>query len=202
MPEFPHTDPISNLYKLLKEKSFFTGDFTLASGKKSNYYIDCRLTTLDPEGACLVGAAIRKTIIDKCEELDTKVQSIGGLTLGADPIALSASMASYQAEDSKILKPFVVRKAAKEHGKGKQIEGGFQKGDSVVALDDVITTGGSTLKAIEAIENEGGKVEFVLVLVDRQEGGKEIIEEAGYKVFSLFTRDTLFETNEKETSQN
>ena len=111
-------------------------------------------------------------------------------------------MASYQAEDSKILKPFVVRKAAKEHGKGKQIEGGFQKGDSVVALDDVITTGGSTLKAIEAIENEGGKVEFVLVLVDRQEGGKEIIEEAGYKVFSLFTRDTLFETNEKETSQN
>ena len=113
MPEFPHTDPISNLYKLLKEKSFFTGDFTLASGKKSNYYIDCRLTTLDPEGACLVGAAIRKTIIDKCEELDTNVQSIGGLTLGADPIALSASMASYQAEDSKILKPFVKRLAFK-----------------------------------------------------------------------------------------
>ena len=177
---------------MLKEKSFFTGDFTLASGKKSNYYIDCRLTTLDPEGACLVGAAVRKTIIDKCHELETNVDSIGGLTLGADPIALSASMASYQGEDIKILKPFVVRKAAKEHGKGKQIEGGFKEGDSVVALDDVITTGGSTLKAIEAIENEGGKVAFVLVLVDRQEGGKEIIEEAGYKVFSLFTRDELF----------
>ena len=192
MQEFPHPDPITNLYRLLKEKSFFTGDFTLASGKKSNYYIDCRLTTLDPEGACLVGAAVRKTIFDKCHELETNVDSIGGLTLGADPIALSASMASYQGEDSKILKPFVVRKAAKEHGKGKQIEGGFKEGDSVVALDDVITTGGSTLKAIEAIENEGGKVAFVLVLVDRQEGGKEIIEEAGYKVFSLFTRDELF----------
>lgn len=192
MPEFPHPDPIKNLYRLLKEKSFFTGDFTLASGKKSNYYIDCRLTTLDPEGACLVGAAIRKTIFDKCHELETNVDSIGGLTLGADPIALSASMASYQGEDIQILKPFVVRKAAKEHGKGKQIEGGFKEGDSVVALDDVITTGGSTLKAIEAIENEGGKVAFVLVLVDRQEGGKEIIEEAGYKVFSLFTRDELF----------
>ena len=166
MPEFPHPDPITNLYRLLKEKSFFTGDFTLASGKKSNYYIDCRLTTLDPEGACLVGAAVRKTIFDKCHELETNVDSIGGLTLGADPIALSASMASYQGEDSKILKPFVVRKAAKEHGKGKQIEGGFKEGDSVVALDDVITTGGSTLKAIEAIENEGGKVAFVLVLVD------------------------------------
>tara|TARA_B100001175_G_C19491458_1_gene632834 strand:- start:460 stop:1047 length:588 start_codon:yes stop_codon:yes gene_type:complete len=194
MPEFPHTDPITNLYKILKEKSFFTGDFTLASGKKSNYYIDCRLTTLDPEGACLTGAAIRKTVNDKCKEMGISIDSIGGLTLGADPIALSASMASYQAEDDKTLKPFVVRKAPKEHGKGKQIEGGFKEGDSVVALDDVITTGGSTLKAIEAIENEGGKVEFVLVLVDRQEGGKEIIEESGYKVFSLFTRDELFKS--------
>ena len=194
MPEFPHTDPITNLYKILKEKSFFTGDFTLASGKKSNYYIDCRLTTLDPEGACLVGAAIRKTVNDKCKEMGISIDSIGGLTLGADPIALSASMASYQAEDDKTLKPFVVRKAPKEHGKGKQIEGGFKEGDSVVALDDVITTGGSTLKAIEAIENEGGKVEFVLVLVDRQEGGKEIIEESGYKVFSLFTKDELFKS--------
>ena len=194
MPEFPHTDPITNLYKILKEKSFFTGDFTLASGKKSNYYIDCRLTTLDPEGACLVGAAIRKTVNDKCKEMGISIDSIGGLTLGADPIALSASMASYQAEDDKTIKPFVVRKAPKEHGKGKQIEGGFKEGDSVVALDDVITTGGSTLKAIEAIENEGGKVEFVLVLVDRQEGGKEIIEESGYKVFSLFTKDELFKS--------
>ncbi|MFL2451728.1 MAG: orotate phosphoribosyltransferase [Verrucomicrobiales bacterium] len=194
MPEFPHTDPITNLYKILKEKSFFTGDFTLASGKKSNYYIDCRLTTLDPEGACLIGAAIRKTVNDKCKEMGISIDSIGGLTLGADPIALSASMASYQGEDDKTLKPFVVRKAPKEHGKGKQIEGGFKEGDSVVALDDVITTGGSTLKAIEAIENEGGKVEFVLVLVDRQEGGKEIIEESGYKVFSLFTRDELFKS--------
>lgn len=194
MPEFPHTDPITNLYKILKEKSFFTGEFTLASGKKSNYYIDCRLTTLDPEGACLIGAAIRKTVNDKCKEMGISIDSIGGLTLGADPIALSASMASYQAEDDKTLKPFVVRKAPKEHGKGKQIEGGFEEGDSVVALDDVITTGGSTLKAIEAIENEGGKVEFVLVLVDRQEGGKEIIEESGYKVFSLFTRDELFKS--------
>lgn len=194
MAEFPHTDPITNLYKILKEKSFFTGEFTLASGKKSNYYIDCRLTTLDPEGACLIGAAIRKTVNDKCKEMGISIDSIGGLTLGADPIALSASMASYQAEDDKTLKPFVVRKAPKEHGKGKQIEGGFKEGDSVVALDDVITTGGSTLKAIEAIENEGGKVEFVLVLVDRQEGGKEIIEESGYKVFSLFTRDELFKS--------
>ena len=100
-------------------------------------------------------------------------------------------MASFQGGDSPALQPFVVRKEPKGHGKGRQIEGGFASGDSVVALDDVITTGGSTLQAIEAIEREGGKVEFVAVLVDRQEGGREAIEEAGYPVVALFTRDEL-----------
>ncbi|MDC0200912.1 orotate phosphoribosyltransferase [Verrucomicrobia bacterium] len=191
MPDFPQSDAVKDLFLLLREKSFFTGDFTLASGKKSTYYIDCRLTTLDPQGACLVGAAIRNTVIEKSEELGVSISGIGGLTLGADPIALASAMASYQAGDPSPLRPFVVRKEAKEHGKGKQIEGGFKEGDTVVAIDDVITTGGSTLNAIEAIERSGGKVAFVVVLVDRQEGGKEIIENAGYKVYSLFTRDEL-----------
>ena len=131
----------------------------------------------------------RNTVIEKSNELDVTISGIGGLTLGADPIALASAMASYQANDPSPLKPFVVRKEPKDHGKGKQIEGGFKEGDTVVAIDDVITTGGSTLNAIEAIERSGGHVAFVLVLVDRQEGGKEIIENAGYKVFSLFTRD-------------
>ncbi|MEE3175846.1 MAG: orotate phosphoribosyltransferase [Verrucomicrobiota bacterium] len=191
MPDFPQSDALKDLFLLLREKSFFTGEFTLASGQKSTYYIDCRLTTLDPKGACLVGAAIRNTVIEKSNELDVTISGIGGLTLGADPIALASAMASYQANDPSPLKPFVVRKEPKDHGKGKQIEGGFKEGDTVVAIDDVITTGGSTLNAIEAIERSGGHVAFVLVLVDRQEGGKEIIENAGYKVFSLFTRDEL-----------
>ena len=191
MPDFPQSDALKDLFLLLREKSFFTGEFTLASGQKSTYYIDCRLTTLDPQGACLVGAAIRNKVIEKSEELDVTIRGIGGLTLGADPIALASAMASYQAGDPSPLKPVVVSKAPKAPGKGKQIEGGFKDGDTVVAIDDVITTGGSTLNAIEVIERSGGKVAFVVVLVDRQEGGKEIIENAGYKVFSLFNRDEL-----------
>ena len=191
MHQFPDPDAHPRLFELLVEKSFFTGDFTLVSGKKSNYYIDCRLTTLDPAGACLVGAAVRQTIKSGCEQHDTTISGIGGLTLGADPIALATSMASHAANDNPALKPFVVRKEPKGHGKGKQIEGGFQAGDRVVAIDDVITSGGSTLQAIDVIERAGGEVAFVVVLVDRQEGGRENIEKSGYPVLSLFTRDQL-----------
>ena len=179
------------LFEVLREKSFKTGDFTLASGKKSNYYIDCRLTTLDPAGACLVGAAMRELVRSECLDRGIEVSGVGGLTLGADPIALATAIASHQAGDAPALRPFVVRKEPKGHGRGRQIEGGFAEGDCVVALDDVITTGGSTLQAIEAIEREGGKIAFVAVLVDRQEGGRENIEGAGYPVAALFTRDEL-----------
>lgn len=179
------------LFDLLREKSFKTGEFTLASGKTSNYYIDCRLTTLDPAGACLVGPAVREAIQAECQERGLSVSGVGGLTLGADPIALATAMASHQAADSPAIKPFVVRKEPKGHGRGQQIEGGFEDGDTVIAIDDVITTGGSTLQAIEVIEREGGKVAFVVVLVDRQEGGREKIEAAGYPVVSLFDRDQL-----------
>lgn len=191
MSNFPATDASSELFKTVRDKSFFTGDFTLASGKKSSYYIDCRLTTLDPAGACLVGAAMRERVHEECRSRGLEVSGIGGLTLGADPIALATAMASHSGGDSPALRPFVVRKEPKGHGKGQQIEGGFADGDTVVAIDDVITTGGSTLQAIEVIEREGGKVAFVMVLVDRQEGGRENIEAAGYPVVSLFTRDEL-----------
>lgn len=191
MSSFPATDPLPALLEIVSEKSFSTGDFTLASGKKSSYYIDCRLTTLDPKGACLVGAAMRELVLAECAARDLNVAAIGGLTLGADPIALATAMASQRGGDSPPLRPFVVRKEPKGHGKGKQIEGGFAAGDTVVAVDDVITTGGSTLQAIEIIEREGGKVAFVAVLVDRQEGGREKIESAGYPVVTLFTRDEL-----------
>ena len=188
---FPAPNALDLLFDVLREKSFFTGDFTLASGKKSNYYIDCRLTPLDPAGACLVGAALRDLVRKESAKRGLEVSGIGGLTLGADPIALATAMASNQGGDTPALRPFVVRKEPKGHGKGKQIEGGFAEGDSVVAIDDVITTGGSTLDAIEVIEREGGKVAFVAVLVDRQEGGRENIENAGYPVVTLFTRDQL-----------
>ncbi len=191
MPEFPIPSPRPALFELLREKSFKTGDFTLASGKKSSYYIDCRLTTLDPAGACLVGAAMRELLVAEAAARGLDVVGVGGLTLGADPIALATAMASHAGGDSPALRPFVVRKEPKGHGRGRQIEGGFADGDNVVVIDDVITTGGSTLQAIEVVEREGGKVAFVAVLVDRQEGGREAIEAAGHPVVSLFTRDEL-----------
>ena len=111
--------------------------------------------------------------------------------MGADPVALSIGIASRIDDSQNTLQVFTVRKAAKDHGRQKRIEGNFAKGDSVVVVDDVITTGGSTLQAIDAIEEAGGRVAFVLVLVDRQEGGREAIEQRGHAVVSIFTRADL-----------
>jgi orotate phosphoribosyltransferase len=180
------------LMAVIKEKSFATGEFTLASGKKSNYYIDCRMTTLDPKGATLLGRVLLQRIRETAAAEGVEIDAVGGLTMGADPIAVSIAIASHLGGgDAAEVQAFCVRKEPKAHGKGKQVEGNFAAGNTVVALDDVITTGGSTLQAIEAIEREGGKVAFVAVLVDRQEGGREAIEAAGYPVISAFTRDEL-----------
>ena len=125
----------------------------------------------------------------QAENLD--VQSIGGMTMGADPISLTVAMASSQDQPEDFLQAFTVRKEPKGYGRGKRIEGNFTSGDNVVVVDDVITTGGSTLKAIDAIEAEGGKVLFALVLVDREEGGRQAIEERGIPVVALYSRSML-----------
>jgi orotate phosphoribosyltransferase len=181
----------SRLLSLLREKSVSYGDFTLASGAKSTYYIDCRLTTLDPQGAWLVGQVMHSLIRDEAAARGLNIDAVGGLTMGADPIALSIGMFSYFSKDRQLLRSFVVRKAPKAHGQTKLIEGNFKPGDSVVVLDDVVTRGDSTITAINAVVNEGGKVSFVAVLVDRQQGGREKIESMGYGVVSAFRRDDL-----------
>jgi orotate phosphoribosyltransferase len=183
----------ANLLALLRKKSVFHGDFTLASGAKSNYYIDCRLTTLDPEGAWLVGQVMHGLIQAEAKARGIVVNAVGGLTMGADPIALAVGMLSYLSKDAPPLRSFVVRKAPKAHGQTKLIEGNFERGDSVVVLDDVVTRGDSTITAINAVINEGGKVAFVAVLVDRQQGGREKIESMGYRVISAFQRDDLLQ---------
>lgn len=179
------------LKALLLEKSVRTGTFTLASGKQSDLYIDCRMTAMDPFGAALIGemgwAAVRERIAAGGLEID----AIGGMTLGADPISLAVGMSSARQHPQEALQVFTVRKEPKGHGRGKQIEGNFADGNRVVVVDDVITTGGSTLKAIDAIEREGGKVVFALVLVDREEGGRQAIEARGIPVVPLFSRSTL-----------
>jgi len=180
-----------SLRELLLKKSVMRGDFTLASGAKSDLYVDCRMTTLDAAGACLVGQVMHALLRKAEEETGVKAASVGGLTMGADPVALTAAMYSHLNGDASPVPAFSVRKAAKDHGRKKLVEGNFKAGDVVAVVDDVITTGGSTIKAIEQVEEEGGKVGFVLVLLDREEGGRANIEARGVKVFSAFTRKSL-----------
>jgi orotate phosphoribosyltransferase len=183
----------SALKELLLQKSVRTGTFTLASGKESDLYIDCRMTALDPFGANLIGNVGWHAVRSKIHSEHLKIDAIGGMTLGADPISLAVGMTSAATHPDEALQVFTVRKEPKGHGAGKQIEGNFKSGDNVIVVDDVITTGGSTLKAIDAIEREGGTIAFCLVLVDREEGGRQAIEARGIHVISLFTRSTLLD---------
>ena len=179
------------LLEMLQKKSVFYGDFTLRSGAKSTYYVDCKLTTLDPAGAWLTGQLVHDLIRREQAARGVKVDAVGGLTMGADPVALAVGMYSHGAGDTPPLQVFSVRKTPKDHGQTKLVEGNFKRGDSVVVIDDVITRGESTIAAITAIEKEGGKVAFVAALVDRQEGGRDKIEAMGHPVAALFTKGEL-----------
>ena len=183
--------PKEQLLEILKEKSVCHGSFTLASGVQSDLYIDAKQTTQDPRGAILVGRVGWEVVKQVARDLRRRIDSIGGLTMGADPIASSIGIFAHLEDSSSELQTFVVRKVPKTHGRHKLIEGNFSAGDSVVIVDDVITTGGSTLQAIEAVKEAGGEIAFVIVLVDRQEGGRENIEKHGYRVVPIFTREDL-----------
>jgi len=173
------------LTSLLRAKSIKRGEFTLASGKKSNYYLDCRLTTLDPEGALLTGHCI----LELLDEMGVKPDAIGGLSMGADPLVTAAGVVS--AIEKRPLPGFLVRKEAKEHGRQRQIEGMENlREKKVVIVDDVCTTGGSTQEAIDAAEREGCEVIAVISLVDREEGGSDILR-AKYNYRSIFTAREL-----------
>jgi orotate phosphoribosyltransferase len=167
------------LLSILAERSARRGQFTLASGRQSTLYIDARLTTMSPDGLVLIGplalAALRDT--------DWQVNAVGGLTLGADPISFAIAYAS--AETTSPVRAFTVRKEAKPHGAGRLIEGPFQAGDRVAVIEDVITTGGSALRAAEAVRTAGGTVAGVLALVDREEGGRDALVSAGLPVVAL-----------------
>jgi orotate phosphoribosyltransferase len=172
------------LLALLAERSVRRGQFTLASGRTSTYYVDARLTTMSPEGLALIGPLALHTI----REAGWAVEAVGGLTLGADPIAYAIAYAA--ALDQPVsgrlaLRAFTVRKEAKQHGTGKLIEGPFRPGDRVCVIEDTITTGGSALRAVEAVRAAGGVVVGVLALVDREEGGREALEQAGLAVRAL-----------------
>jgi orotate phosphoribosyltransferase len=174
-------DPRSRLLDLLAHRSARRGEFTLASGKKSDLYIDCRLTTMHPEGLALIGPLAFHAIGERGWHPD----SVGGLTLGADPVSYAVAYASQLA--GLPVRAFTVRKEAKSHGTGKVIEGAFESGDRVVVIEDVITTGGSALRAADAVSAAGGRVVGVLAVVDRDEGGRQAIAAAGHEAIALVT---------------
>jgi orotate phosphoribosyltransferase len=171
------------LLEILLRQSFKKGDFTLASGQKSTYYIDGKQTTLDSRGAYLVARIFLAMMADDVPD------AIGGLTLGADPII--GSMLSLAGMEDLELKGIIVRKEAKDHGTARLTEGPLSKGDRVVIIEDVVTTGGSSAKAIQAVRDAGGAVTRVLAIVDRQQGGKENLNEMGCRLESIFTVSEL-----------
>lgn len=175
----------SALIRLLAERSAKQGQFTLASGKQSSFYVDARLTTMSPEGLSIIGPLGFSMI----REMGWGVDAIGGLTLGADPISYAISYASAASDHP--LRAFTVRKEAKAHGTGKLIEGPLKPGDRVVVIEDVITTGDSALRAIEAVRNAKASVSGLMALVDREEGGRQAIENAGINVVSLVTASQI-----------
>jgi orotate phosphoribosyltransferase len=178
----PERDDMDQLRDLLIRQSFRYSDrpvFKLASGRMSPYYVDCKRVTLDPRGAALIG----RLVFARIRSLHP--MGIGGLTLGADPIALAVALTSHL--HGQPIPAFIIRKEPKGHGSRAWIEGNLPEGADVVVVEDVVTTGGSTLKAIERLKAHGCTILKVLALVDREEGGREMIEGSGYALESLFT---------------
>ncbi len=176
------------LLEILVEKSFLYSEepiYKLQSGKLSSYYINCKTTTLNPEGMVSIGRLLFENFIQ-----GKNIQAVGGLTLGADPIAFSVAMHSFTQKSS--VHPFVIRKEPKGHGLNRWIEGEVFEGERVAIIDDVVTTGESTIKAIHRARESNLKVEFAVSLVDREEGGMENILKEGIDLFSLFTKTDLF----------
>lgn len=178
----------NRLRELLREHSLIFGDFTLTSGQKSRYYFDSKRTTLLPDGAYLTAREVLRVLRDNGIQAD----AIGGMTLGADPIVCPVAALSHL--EGPALRAFIVRKEAKEHGTGRKIEGSVKPGSRVVVVDDVVTTGESTLKAIAAATDEGLEVVAVVCLVDREEGGGARLE--AWPFFPIFRRSEIFEPAE------
>lgn len=177
--------PHDRLVSLLAARSTRRGNFTLASGRQSSVYIDARLTTMSPDGLATIGPLSLERLL----AAGLRPDSVGGLTLGADPVSYAIAYASAQAGTP--IRAFTVRKEPKTHGTGKVIEGPFSSGDRVVIIEDVITTGGSALRAVSAVRAAGGIVIGVLAVVDREEGGREALSSTGVPVLSLATASEI-----------
>jgi orotate phosphoribosyltransferase len=179
-------DPeLAALDQLLLERSVKRGDFVLASGRRSSFYVDARLTTMSAQGLVLIGRVGLQAIRTKGWTPD----AVGGLTMGADPVAYAIAASSVESPPQ--VQAFSVRKEAKAHGTGRRIEGNFAAANRVVVVEDVLTTGGSAQEAVTRVRAEGGQVLGVLTVVDREEGGRKALEAQGIEVVSLTTSTIL-----------
>jgi orotate phosphoribosyltransferase len=167
------------LMDLVRTLALQTGQFKLASGKMSSYYLDCRKVTLDSAGANLIADGLLELLGDKLPA------AVGGMAIGADPI--TAAMITVAGRSGKKLRGFIVRKEAKQHGTGRDVEGPVNAGDEVVIVEDVVTSGGSSLAAIEKAEAHGLKIRGVLAIIDRLEGGRDALAARGYSLQTLLT---------------
>jgi orotate phosphoribosyltransferase len=175
----PATDELRRLAELVRREALLRGHFVLSSGRTTDVYLDCRRATLHPEGCALTA----KLLLDWVETSGLPIDCVGGPTLGADPIV--AGMVALSATRARPLPGFLVRKEAKEHGRGQQLEGQWKAGWKALVVEDTITTGGSLLRAVRAIEAAGIEVAAVACLVDREEGGRQALE--GYRYHALLT---------------
>lgn len=167
------------LMAIVREKALQLGEFKLASGKMSHYYLDCRKVTLDSAGANLIADGMLELLGP------TLPTAVGGMAIGADPI--TAAVITIAGREGRSLKGFIVRKEAKQHGTGRDVEGPVQPGDTAVIVEDVVTTGGSSLAAIEKAEAFGLKILGVLAIIDRLEGGAAALAARGYNLQTLLT---------------
>jgi orotate phosphoribosyltransferase len=174
------------LLELILEVSFRRERVTLASGKQSDFYLDLRQTLMRPRGVALAGELVLERL-----RTGAPVESVGGMAVGAVPLVTAVLAAAAARDPATSLTGFFVRKQSKGHGLGRQIEGGFAAGQTVALVEDTVTTGGSTLQALDLVEAAGGKVARVLCLVDRGEGAREAFSARGIDLESLFTRADL-----------
>jgi orotate phosphoribosyltransferase len=181
------------LREMIFELSYREGTFRLTSGRESDFYIDCKQTTLSAEGAYLCG----KLLYNRILQSGISISGVGGMTLGADPLVTAVSVVSFI--EGKPIPAFIIRKEAKGHGTGSWIEGksNIPIGSKVALVEDVVTTGGTLIKAIERTEEEGYIVAQVFTIVDREEGGKNALSRAGQELSALFTRRDILALAEK-----